>query len=155
MTACAPPKRKLCPLKQGLCPEEINRLGATGVQIEAWDSQNSAYCCRIREQELFFSNFCVDSHRISWNIAYILGRRLFFLSSPQNSWTIGQFLRWKPELVDIFGLKTFFFGLYLFWFDPHSWILINKVLVPPQNLFMPPPPSHAILAPGLQSVTKR
>ena len=28
MTACAPPK-------QGLCPGEINRLEATGVQIEA------------------------------------------------------------------------------------------------------------------------
>ena len=30
-----PPKRKLCPPKRGLCPEEFNRLGATGVQIEA------------------------------------------------------------------------------------------------------------------------
>ena len=45
---CAPkwllvtPKRKLCPFKRGLCPKEINRLGATGVQIEAWDSQKSA-----------------------------------------------------------------------------------------------------------------
>ena len=28
MTACAPPKR-------GLCPQEMNRIGATGVQIEA------------------------------------------------------------------------------------------------------------------------
>ena len=26
----------------------------------------------------------------------------------------------------------------------------NKLLVPPQNLFMPPPPSHAILGPGLK-----
>ena len=30
-----PPKRKLFPPKRGLCPEEINRIGATGVQIEA------------------------------------------------------------------------------------------------------------------------
>ena len=30
-----PPKRKLCPPKRGLFPEEINRIGATGVQIEA------------------------------------------------------------------------------------------------------------------------
>ena len=29
------PNDCLCPLKWGLCPEEINRLGATGVQIEA------------------------------------------------------------------------------------------------------------------------
>ena len=43
-----PPKRKFCPPpQQGLCCEEINRLGATGVQIEALDSQNSAYRPRI------------------------------------------------------------------------------------------------------------
>ena len=34
MTACAPPKR-------GQCPEEINRIGATGVQIEA---QYGVFC---------------------------------------------------------------------------------------------------------------
>ena len=32
---CPPPKRKLCPPKRGLYPEEIDRLGATGVQTEA------------------------------------------------------------------------------------------------------------------------
>ena len=31
----APPNDCLCPLKRELCPEEINRLGAVGVQIEA------------------------------------------------------------------------------------------------------------------------
>ena len=30
-----PPERKLSPAKRGLFPAEINRLGATGVQIEA------------------------------------------------------------------------------------------------------------------------
>ena len=34
MTACAP-QTKVVPPKRGLCPEEINRLGASGVQIEA------------------------------------------------------------------------------------------------------------------------
>ena len=34
MTACAP-QIKIVPPKRGLCPEEINRLGATWVQIEA------------------------------------------------------------------------------------------------------------------------
>ena len=29
------PKQKLCTPKRGLCPEKINRLGATGVNIEA------------------------------------------------------------------------------------------------------------------------
>ena len=33
MTACAP-QTKIVPSKRGLFPEEINRLGATGVQIE-------------------------------------------------------------------------------------------------------------------------
>ena len=36
-----PLKRKLCPPKRGLCREEINRLGATGVQIEA---QTGVFC---------------------------------------------------------------------------------------------------------------
>ena len=34
MTACAP-QTKIVPPKRGLCPEETNRLGAFGVQIEA------------------------------------------------------------------------------------------------------------------------
>ena len=41
LTACAPPKRKLCLPKRGLCPEEINRLGASGAQIEV---QISVFC---------------------------------------------------------------------------------------------------------------
>ena len=36
-----PPRRKLCPPKRGLCPEEINRLRASGVQIE---SQIGVFC---------------------------------------------------------------------------------------------------------------
>ena len=36
-----PPKRKLCPPKRGLRPEEINRLGASGAQIEV---QISVFC---------------------------------------------------------------------------------------------------------------
>ena len=35
MTACAPPQTKIVPPKRGLCPKEIHRLGAVGVQIEA------------------------------------------------------------------------------------------------------------------------
>ena len=34
MTACAP-QTKIVPPKRELCPEEINRLGAFGVKIEA------------------------------------------------------------------------------------------------------------------------
>ena len=35
ITACDLPKRELCPPKRGLCPEEINHRGDTGVQFEA------------------------------------------------------------------------------------------------------------------------
>ena len=64
MTACAtqtkivPTKRKLCPPKRELCPKDLNRLGATGVQIEAKDTQIGVCRPRIREQELLFRNFC-------------------------------------------------------------------------------------------------
>ena len=58
MTACAPRNENCAPTKRGLCPEEINRLGAAGVQIEAYDSQIGLYRPRIREQEMFFRNFC-------------------------------------------------------------------------------------------------
>ena len=37
----APPTDCLCPPKRGLCPEEINRLGASGAQIEV---QISVFC---------------------------------------------------------------------------------------------------------------
>ena len=35
MTARGPPNGKCAPLKRGLCPKEINRLGAAGVQFKA------------------------------------------------------------------------------------------------------------------------
>ena len=46
------------PPKRGLCPEEINTLGATAAQVEAQDSQIGAYRSRIRDKELFFCSFC-------------------------------------------------------------------------------------------------
>ena len=58
MTDCAAPNENCASPKRELCPIEINRLGATGVQIEALGSQNSTYRHRIREQEPFFRNFC-------------------------------------------------------------------------------------------------
>ena len=47
MTACAPPKR-------GLCPKEINRLGASGVQIE---SQIVVFCGLTTDFMTFFLLF--------------------------------------------------------------------------------------------------
>ena len=40
LIACAP-QTKIVPPKRGLCPKEINRLGASGVQIEV---QSSVLC---------------------------------------------------------------------------------------------------------------
>ena len=37
----SPPPDCLCPPKRGLCPKEINRLGASGAQIEV---QISVFC---------------------------------------------------------------------------------------------------------------
>ena len=80
------PKSLLVSPKRGLCPEEINRLGATGVQIEPRDSQNTAYHPKIREQELFFRRFCNE-------------RRLFLWTHPRNYETSRIF--WDEDLYFI------------------------------------------------------
>ena len=54
----------LCPPKRGLCPEEINRFGATGVQIEA----QIGVCHR------YFRYFC----GLTPDFMIFLGRRPFF-----------------------------------------------------------------------------
>ena len=35
MSACAPPNESCAPPKRGLCPAEMKKIGAVGVQIEA------------------------------------------------------------------------------------------------------------------------
>ena len=117
--------------------------------------KKKVYRCRIREQELFFRNFCGLTPDF---IKRLRQRPVFFWSSLKNSWEIVRILRQQLEFVEIFVLKTFFFffGLHLFClfhtrvnFPYPPQIHINKLLVALQNLFLPPPPSHAILAPGL------
>ena len=67
-----PPKRKLRPPKRGLCPEEINRLGAIGKQIEAWDFQIGVY-------RSYFRNFW----ELTPDFIALLGwRPSFFWFSP-------------------------------------------------------------------------
>ena len=43
MTTCAPPNENCAP-KRELCPEEINRFGVTGVQVEAQMGVCHRYC---------------------------------------------------------------------------------------------------------------
>ena len=80
------------PPKRGLCLEEINRLGATEVQIEAQNSQIGAYRPRIREQELFFRSCC----GLTPDFMKLWGRRPFhfdFHTSLKDSWKIIRILR--------------------------------------------------------------
>ena len=67
------PKRKLFPPKRGLCPEEINRLGAIGVQIE---SQIGVFCGLTLDFLTFFG----------WRKSPVFSRkkRLNFRCWPKN-----------------------------------------------------------------------
>ena len=142
-----PPKWKLCPSKRELCCEEINRLGASGAQIEV----------QIRV-------FC----GLTPDFLTFLGWRPFFFE-------ITCFWPEKPLEFLAISVKTFFFlfleitcfwpekplefpisdGKSLWLFAPHFAYLIqtginflcprasleftqNKLLVSPQNLFLPP-----------------
>ena len=154
---------ELCPLKRGLGPKEINRFGDTGVQFEAWDFQNIGCHSRIRKQERFFRRFCnkhgffgdftpefIKIHvclrtktvflvftsefvenrtsfemktRISWNLRIFWHEDLFlffffFRSSSQSSW-------------------KFAWNIFFVWSTLTN--PTNKLFVPSQNLFMPPP----------------
>ena len=98
MTSCAP-QTKIVPPKRGLCPKEINRLRATGMQIEA--------------QLVFASGIFVifvDWHWISW---YFWDEDLFFgdhlYSAGKNVW-ISDFCR-KPLRISV---KTFFLEITCF-----------------------------------------
>ena len=146
---------------RGLCPEEINRLSATGVQIEAYDSQIVAYRSRICEQDLFFVVFC----GFTPNFMKRWGRRLFFLvlalefveNRKMTTKICGHF--WTEDFSFFFvftlgfvenrknfEIKTRVCGnfwtedLLFFWFlpfsfDSHSRIHINKLHVPPQSRY--------------------
>ena len=51
------PQTKIVPPKRGLCPEEINRLGATGVQIEAQIGVFAGLTPLFWDEDLFFFFF--------------------------------------------------------------------------------------------------
>ena len=165
-TGClCPTKRKLCPPKRSLSPEEINRLGASGAQIEAqisvflWTDTGFYDVFGWRPFLFFFLwDHLFSAGKTAWNsdfgrkIPWILSEYFFFL----------EITCFRPEKSLKFPVSA---GKSLAIFAPHLVHLIqsginfscprapleftqNKLLVPPQNLFLPPP-SHAILAPGL------
>ena len=119
------PKREFCPSERGLCPKESIRLGATGVQFEAWDSQNTGYYPRIRVQELFFRRFCFKDS--------------FFCGLSQKSCKFERFLKWKPFFFRFSPQSSWNFAIKTFVYGPHFQIQSIKVFMLPQNLFMPPP----------------
>ena len=103
-----PPNKSCAPPKQGLCPEEINRLGATGVQIEAWDSQNSAYRFRIYGKSNIFLGYKPDFGEIfNW-------RPFFFWSYLRICEKSNDLWKHKPGFVEIFELRTLFFFVFTY-----------------------------------------
>ena len=101
ITACTPQTR-IVPPKRGLCPEEINKLGATEAQFEAGGSQNTGYHARIREQELAFRRFCNKDHLFLW-----LHPRIH--ESSRVVWNEDPFFLYLPQISSNFALNTNFF----------------------------------------------
>ena len=87
----------------------------------------------------------------SWNFAYILGLRPSFFCDLHLRIRENSHVFWE-ENQDLWKCAHFLKGRPFFWSSPqnsrwthfsfssHSRIQINKVFVPPQNLFMSPPP---------------
>ena len=95
-----PPQTKIVPPKRGLCPEEINRLGAIGVQIEA----------QIGVCDRYFCNFW----RLTPDFMILLGwRPLFFFEitrfRPEKTFEVLISARKSLRI----SVKTFFLGDHL------------------------------------------
>ena len=138
---CAPKKVTVsAPLESGSRPETPKLPVITPEFV-------SKYC--------FFADFAIKA---------------FFWSSPQHPWNFAHVAWLKPLLLFFFLVfssasvefraccvgKTFFFGLHPRICDEDLWFLVctlefegKQFLCPPKKLFMPLPPSHATLAPGL------
>ena len=119
-----PPKRKLCPPKRGLCPEKINRLGATGVLIEA--QIGGLHDIFGMKTFFFFGDHLFSAGKTAWISDF--GRKILWIFAPHHVHLNQTGINFSCPRASLEFTQ-------------------NKVLVPPQNLFLPP--SHAILAPGL------
>ena len=121
-----PPKWKLCPPKRELCCEEINRLGASGAQIEV---QIRVFCGLTPDfltflgwRPFFFRDHLFLAGKTAW-ISCNFSEDLFFSFFGDHL-----FLTGKTSLISDFGRKislTFCSSFCLF--DP-DW---DKFLVPP------------------------
>ena len=121
------------PLECSSRPETLKKLVITPEFV-------SKNCC--------FADFAIKTlflwfhPKICWNLRIFLGWRSFFglhPRIPKNSHIFGDeylfFLGFYSRICEISRCRLLFFG-------PHSWIRSIKLFVPPQNLFMPPPPSR-------------
>ena len=151
-----PPKQKLCPPKRGLCPEEINRLMTSGAQIEVQISffvDWHQILWRFWDEDLFFyfGEHVFLAGKTAWNL--ISAGKPLAISVKTFFFLFGDHLNsaGKTAWISNIGRKiplTFCSSPCLF--DPDwdkflvppcpSRIHINKLLVPIQNLFLPPPP---------------
>ena len=147
MTACAPPSEDCAPKK------------LTGSRLLECKSRPKIPQLVFIPLE-FVSKNCVfvlfvNSRRISFKF---WDEDLFFLVFTSDFVENRKNFETTTRICENFGTKTFFyfFGLHLFRlihtrinFSCPPWIHIIELLVPPKFLSVPPPPSHAILAPGL------
>ena len=100
-----PPQTKIVPPKRGLCPEEINRLGATGVQIEVQIGVFGGLTPSFWDEDLFiFEITCFRPEKPLENFR----EELFFLENRLN-------FRFRRENPLQFNRRFFFFfGDHLF-----------------------------------------
>ena len=96
MTACALPK-------WGLCPDEINRLGATRVQIEAVDS-----ILLIALEFVIKNVIFVDSHGFHETSRIIWNEYLFFLVLTLELAENPKIFEMKTRIVEILNWRPFF-----------------------------------------------
>ena len=125
-----PPQTKIVPPKRGLCPEEINRLGATGVRIEVQIGVCHRYLRNFRGLTPNFMTY------LGWRpYFFFFGDNLF--SAEKNVW-LTDFSQ-KISLNFWSTSCSFDTDWDKFLMPPcSSQIYINELLVPPQNLFLPP-----------------
>ena len=123
-----PPNENCAPPSEDCAPKKLTGSGLLECKSRP-ETPKLVFTARI------FVIF-VDSHRISYNF---WDEDLFFWSSLKNLWKIARVLRRQPEFVEIFELKTFFWG----GFTLFVWSALEWISRAPKNLFLPPPPPQS------------